>query len=54
MKVSRPVQFNEFRYVILDVKDLPELLLDWNEASRNEIQPYYLDAATILVDEEDD
>ena len=52
--MSRPVQINELRYMILDMKDPPELLRDWKEASRNEIQPYHLDGATILVDEEDD
>ena len=52
--MSRAVQTNEPRYVILDEKDLPELLRDWKVASRNAVQPYYLDGATILVDEEDD
>ena len=52
--MSRPVQINELRYVILDEKDLPELLRDWKEASRKEAQPYYFDGATVLVDEEDD
>ena len=52
--MSRPVQINELRYMILDEKNLPELLLDWKEVNQKEAQPYYLDGATILVDEEDD